>query len=68
VLTASRIVERLTLKDEANLRWDGSRPPALNSPDFNCPRMISTTDATVVLFIDFLETPAGTMETDLPAA
>jgi hypothetical protein len=30
--------------------------------------MISTTDATVVLFIDFLETPAGTMETDLPAA
>jgi hypothetical protein len=49
------MVERLTPRDDAILRWDGNFPPALILPSFNWLRMISITDSTDVVFIGFLK-------------
>jgi hypothetical protein len=49
------MVERLTPRDDAMLRWEGSFSPALILPSFNWLRMISITDSTVVGFIDVPE-------------
>jgi hypothetical protein len=49
------MVERLTPRDDAILRWDGNFPPGLIFPSFNWLRMISITDSTVVVFIGFTE-------------
>ena len=51
VFSASRTLERLTPKESAMLRCDGSLLPDRIFPAFNWFRMISTTDSTVVVFI-----------------